>query len=89
MVRWICWGKRSVLVLLLFQGFERAVGALQFDAFEHLAHVFAEAVKVFLAKRRAFGLLFRGQFALLGQTGQFIDSFNLFMFHGIFHPFRR
>ena len=39
-----------MLVLFLLQGFQRAVGALQADALQHLAHVLVEAVEVFLAQ---------------------------------------
>ena len=78
-----------MLVLLPFQGFLGSVGTLDDNTFEDLAHVLAEAIEVFLAQRGALGLLFGRQFALFGKTGQLVDSFNLFMFHGIFHPFGR
>ena len=78
-----------MLVLFLLEGLNGAVGALKTHAFQHLTHVFAEAVQVFAAKGVALGKLFGGQGALAGQTGQLVDAFNFFMFHGEFHPFGR
>ena len=51
-----------MLVLFLLEGFNGAVRALQTDALQHLAHVFAEAVKVFAAQSLSFSLFFRGNY---------------------------
>ena len=62
------------------QLFLAAVGILDGDALELGLQIAPEGGHVFLPQLGALGLFFFGQLPLLGQTGQFVDSIDLFLF---------